>query len=411
MDRQARRPLSRAFIWLLVAGVLISIVNFGIRSALGHFQLPMSRTIDISATTFGFVLAVQNLIWGLAQPVAGRLADRYGAAWVMAAGGAIYALGLLGLGLSSGPVWFMLSAGILCGLGIAFASFNLVISVYGRVLPPEHRGWAMGLGTAAGSLGQFFFNPIVQPLIGGLGWQTTAFILAVAALPMVLLAFAFPRSGQAQASEVASDRRPLGEILREAFANRQYLLLIAGFFVCGFQLGFITIHMPRFLSEELAMPDYLSAWFLALVGAFNIIGAYTAGTLTGRVHRSRLLGVIYLGRSLMITAFLLLPASQSSVLLLGAGLGLLWLSTVPPTNSLVSHIFGTANLAMLFGFVFLSHQIGSFIAVWMGGLLFDLSGSYRILWWTIVALGVYAWLVHLPIHDKGRRLWSPQPAA
>ncbi|HEY9538880.1 MAG TPA: MFS transporter [Kiloniellaceae bacterium] len=379
---------------VIAAGCLLAVLSFGIRSSFGLFLAPMSADFGWGREVFAVAIAIQNLVWGVSQPVAGALADRYGAGRVLAIGALIYAAGLWLMADASTPGMLTLSAGVLVGVGVAGASFAIVLAAFARLMPEDKRSWALGLGTAAGSAGQFFVVPLGQSFISAYGWSTALTLLAVLALVMVPLAAAL-----AGRSDRSGLHQSVGSALKEAFAHPSYNLLTLGFFVCGFHVAFIQIHLPAYITDK-GLDAGLAAWALALVGAANIVGAFGAGLLGGRYSKKYLLSLLYLLRAIAIALFVLLPISPVSVLVFAAVIGLLWLSTVPLTSGLVAQFFGTRHMAMLFGIVFFSHQVGSFLGVWLGGYFFDLTGSYDIVWWSGVVLGVLAAVVHWPIREE-----------
>ena len=359
------------FILVLVAGCLIGVVGFGPRSALGLFLPPMSAANGWGREVFSLALAIQILIWGAGQPFAGALADRFGIASVLSGGAILYALGLALMAYSTTPGMLNLSAGVIAGLGVAGSSFTLVLAGFGKLLPPEWRSISFGLGTAAGSFGQFLFSPLAVGLIHGFGWQNTLLIFSVVILLIVPLSFALiAPKGQAAAEPSAAEKQSLVQALIEAFGHRSYVLLVLGFFTCGFQLLFITVHLPAYLVDRGLSAD-AGAWTIGVIGLFNIVGSITAGWLGDRMPKRYLLSIIYFARSLAVVAFITLPVTPTSAVVFGAVMGLLWLSTVPPTNGLVALMFGTKWLATLFGFAFFSHQVGGFLGVWLGGVLFE----------------------------------------
>ena len=384
---------------VLICGCCVAIVNFGVRSTFGQFTLPISQAYSWPRETFSFALALQNLLWGIATPFAGAMADRYGSARVLMAGAIIYALGVVGMAYAGTPILFNLAAGIFVGVGIALSSFGIVMAALGRIVPPEKRSWAFGLATASGSLGQFIFSPLTGALLSVYSWQTVLLILAASSL--LIIPFAIPLLVQnTTGSKVNAGEIDLtmGQAIKLAFGHRSYLLLTAGFFVCGFQLAFVTVHLPPYLAEHGITKEF-AGLAMGLIGLFNVIGSYTAGILGGRNDKRFPLALIYLLRAVAIAAFISLPISQTTTLIFTATLGFLWLSTVPFTMQLVIVMFGTRYMATLYGFVFLSHQIGSFLGVWLGGKLYDVFGSYNPVWWMSVGLGVFAFLVHLPIRE------------
>ncbi|HET7715891.1 MAG TPA: MFS transporter [Bauldia sp.] len=384
---------------VILAGCAIAAINFGPRSTMGFFLTPMSSEHGWGREIFALAIAIQNLVWGAAQPFAGMLADRYGTARVLSAGAVLYALGLFLMARTSDPVALQFTAGVLIGVGIAGCGFPLVLAAFARYLPDRLRTIGYGLGTAAGSIGQFLFAPIGQGLIQEYGWQVA--LMAMAALVLLIPLLSPLLRGKPAPAPVAPGQKDqsIPEALREAFRHRSYQLLVYGFFVCGFQLAFITVHLPPYLND-VGIPVIYGGYAIGLIGLFNIVGSFTSGLLSARMPRRILLAGIYLGRSVAILLFLLAPPSTTSVLLFSAAMGFLWLSTIPPTQQLVAIMFGTRYMATLFGFVFFSHQVGSFVGVWLGGILYDATGSYDIVWYISIALGVFAALVNLPIVER-----------
>ena len=384
----------------MLAGCCIAAITFGPRSASGVFQMPILSSFGLSATVFSFALALQNLLWGAGQPFAGALADRYGTMPVLAGGGTLYALGLVLMAWSSEPLAFQLTAGVFIGLGMSGASLNLVLGAFGKLLPPEKQPMAFGLCTAAGSFGQFLFSPLAGALIGNIGWQTTTVIfgcIVLAVLPLSLAVASKPQPPAASALE--APRQSALAALREALSQRSYVLLVLGFFTCGFHLAFITVHFQRYVVESGLSPQ-VGYWAFALVGIFNIVGSISSGWLSQRMPRRYILSAIYLARSAAILLFVLLPPSTVTVYLFGMTFGLLWLSTVPPTNAIVVQIFGARHFAMLAGFSFFSHQVGGFIGVLLGGYMREAFGSYALAWQVSIALGLFSALVNLPIVER-----------
>ena len=390
--------LRRSVPMVVAAGCLIGAISFGSRSTMGFFLTPMTTENGWSRETFALAIAIQNLMWGVAQPFAGMIADKLGTARVLSGGALVYALGLALMSQTSDAVVLQLTAGVLVGLGIAGSAFVLVLAAFARLLPERMRSLAYGMGTAAGSAGQFIFAPLSQGFIQHYGWQTALLILAAIMLVVPFLSSALRGKPKAVPAGGGEADQSIPEALREAFRHRSYQLLVAGFFVCGFQLAFVTVHLPPYLSD-LGIPAVYGGYALALIGGFNIIGSLTSGVLSGRMPRRILLSIVYFLRSLVIVFFVLTPASPASVLIFSATMGFLWLSTVPPTQQLVAIMFGTRYMATLFGFVFLSHQLGSSLGVWLGGRLYDATGSYNVVWWLSAALGIFAAIVHLPIRE------------
>ncbi|MEO9340571.1 MFS transporter [Mesorhizobium sp. SB112] len=394
---QPAQSATRHVPWLIIiCGCIIAALTFGPRSAMGFFQVPMLAEKGWDRTTFGLAMAFQNLAWGLSLPFFGAIADRYGSWRVLSLGGILYALGLYLMANATTPTMLHIGGGMLVGMGVAAGSFSIVLAAFARHTPPESRSIVFGIGTAAGSAGMFLFAPISQGLIDAYGWSDSLVYLGIAMLVIPLLAI--PLAGRGQTSQAAI-QQTLGQALREALGHRSYMLLLSGFFVCGFQVAFITAHFPAYLGD-LGMEPRYAVIALALIGFFNIIGSLAAGFISQKYSKPIFLVWIYLARSVVVTAFLLLPKTPTSVIIFSIAMGLLWLSTVPPTNSLVAIMFGTRYLGMLGGVIFLSHQIGSFLGVWLGGYLYDHFGTYDPVWWLGVALGVFAAIVHWPIKEK-----------
>jgi MFS family permease len=363
--------------FLITTACLLLLLSFGYRSGFGLFVKPISEANGWGREVISIALAIQNLFWGIFAVFAGGLADRFGNVKVVVAGTAVYALGMALMSNVDSPWLLHTSAGILVGAGIGGTSFGIVLSAMARAVGEDRQQWALGMGTAAGSLGQFAVVPIAQLLIEAYGWVTAINILAVSALAMALA-------------------------LKEAIGHSSFLLLVTGFFVCGFHVAFITAHMPAFLTDKGFDPK-VGAWSIATIGLCNVFGAYLSGILSGRFPKRYMLVFIYLGRAAAITLFLLLPFSLITVLVFSAVMGFLWLATIPPTSGLVAVMFGTRYMAMLYGIVFLGHQVGSFIGVWLGGWLYDQRGSYDMVWWLGVAFGIMAAIVHWPIRERSAR--------
>jgi MFS family permease len=376
------------------------LLSFGPRSAVGQFLTPMSIEHGWGREVFSFALAIQNLLWGVGQPLAGAIADRFGSIRVMWFGAIIYALGLFWMAQADTSVGLTLSAGVLIGLGLSGCSFTLVVGALGKLVPESWRGFAFGAGTAAGSFGQFLFSPLARLLIDQFGWQA-ALVMFAAAILLILplsLALATPRAETAAAANVVKSQS-VSQALSEAFAHRSYVLLVLGFFTCGFQLAFITVHLPSYLIDR-GLSAQVGAWTVGVIGLFNIFGSILAGWLGSRMPKRYILSTIYFARALAVIAFITLPASAASAIIFGAVTGVLWLSTVPPTSGLVAVMFGTRWLSMLFGFAFFSHQVGGFLGVWLGGFVFERTGSYDAVWWLSVLFGVLSAVINLPIVEK-----------
>ncbi|MBZ8139205.1 MFS transporter [Rubrivivax gelatinosus] len=393
---------------VLLCGAAIVTLSMGIRHGFGLWLQPITMDRGWTRETFAFALAVQNLAWGLAGPVAGMLADRYSAFRVLAVGSLLYALGLVSMALATSGLAFTGGAGLLIGIAQSGTTYAVIYGVIARNVAPEKRSWAMGVAAAAGSFGQFLMVPVENWLIGGIGWQNALFLLGCAALVIVPLAFGLKEPA---ATAHAGPQQSVGAALREALSHRSFLLLTAGYFVCGFQVVFIGVHMPSYLKDQ-GLGPAVATTALALIGLFNVFGTYAAGALGQKLAKRHILAAIYLARSLVITIFVLAPITTWSVYLFAATMGVLWLSTVPPTNAIVAQIFGVRYMSMLGGIVFLSHQLGSFLGVWLGGRLYDMTGSYDLVWWISVALGVFAALVNLPVREHAieRTPARPQPA-
>ena len=397
MSSRAFRTDWRTPTVVLVCGGLILTLGMGIRHGFGLFLQPMSLDLHWGRETFALAMAVQNLVWGATQPFAGMLADKYGAGRVLIAGTLLYALGLGSMAYATTPLMMVLTAGVLIGTGLSGVTFSVVAGVLGRAYPPEKRSMALGISAAAGSFGQFAMLPLTQWLLANVGWYGALLTLAAVALLMAPLAAALVERHSGAHAHVF--RQSAAEAMREALGHRGYVLLTAGFFVCGFQVVFVGVHLPSYLLDK-GLPAHAGVTALALIGLFNIIGTYTTGWLGGKISKKYILSAIYFGRSVVIALFLLLPLSALSVYLFAAALGLLWLSTVPPTNGIVAQVFGVRYLAMLSGFTFFSHQIGSFLGAWLGGFAFDRTGSYDLVWYLSIALGVVAGLLNLPIDER-----------
>ena len=392
---------------VLICGGLILTLAMGIRHGFGLFLQPMSADLHWGRGTFALALAVQNLVWGATQPFAGMIADKYGAGRVLIGGTIFYGLGLVTMAHAATPLMMVLTAGVLIGTGLSGVTFSVVSGVLGRAFPPEKRSMALGISAAAGSFGQFAVLPLTQYLLTHIGWYGALLTLAGVSLLMVPLAAAMVERNLGAHAHLF--KQSAGEAMREALGHRGYVLLTLGFFVCGFQVVFIGVHLPSYLLDK-GLPANVGVTALALIGLFNIVGTYTAGWLGGRISKKYILSAIYFGRTIVIALFLLLPLSALTVYAFAVGLGLLWLSTVPPTNGIVAQIFGVRYLAMLSGFTFLSHQIGSFLGAWLGGLMFDRTGSYNVVWYLAIALGVVAGLLNLPIDERELKRGTPARA-
>jgi MFS family permease len=381
----------------------------GTRQGFGLFLQPMTLDHGWSRETFAFAMALQNLIWGASQPFFGMIADRKGAGRVLVTGAVLYATGLVLMAMSNTGLQFSLATGLFIGLAQGCTTFSIVFGVVSRIFPPERRSIALGLCSAAGSFGQFAMLPYTGSLISHFGWFNTLLTLSVSAALIAPLASALVETRSKGAA--AAVTQSIGEAVREAFGHRSFLLLTAGYFVCGFQLAFITVHFPSYLADR-GLSANVGMMALALVGLFNIFGSFASGALGAKYTKKYLLSTIYFTRSIVIALFVFSPVSEGSVYLFSAAIGLLWLSTVPLTNGVIGGIFGVAYMSTLSGFVFMSHQLGSFIGVWLGGYLFDHTGSYQVVWTISIALGFFAALVNLPIQERAIvRAAAPRPVA
>ena len=398
-ERASNRP---GFGWrtpmiVIVAGCLISLLGFGVRSVFGLFLEPMTVERGWDRETFALAIALQNLLWGLLLPVAGAIADRFGSTRVLAFGALAYAAGIWGMATYASGFALQLFGGVVIGTGLAFTAFSLALAAMGRVVGPQRRSLVFGVGVAAGSVGQVLFSPITQAFISSFGWHDSLLILSVCAMLILPLAFALPPGPWGGAS--TEPEQSLREALGEATGHRGYMLLTAGFFVCGFHVTFIGVHFPAYVSD-LGLDPRIGAYCMAIIGLFNIAGSLGAGAAGTRWSKRSSLAVIYFARALVIAALLLAPKTPLVMYLFAAGMGLLWLSTVPLTSSIVAQIFGVRYMATLFSIVFLSHQVGSFLGVWLGGWIYDATGSYDPVWWAGVGFGLAAAFIHLPIDER-----------
>ena len=385
---------------LIACGCVIAVISFGPRSTLGFFLTPLTSANGWGRDVFGLALAIQNLLWGMGQPFAGAIADKYGAPRVLSAGAILYALGLYLMSQSNTPGMLVISAGVLIGFGLSGCAMPAIIGALGKLVPESYRSIAFGAGTAAGSFGQFLYSPIAVSLMDSYGWQMTLLIFSLLLLLIVPLSLtlATPR-GAASKAPATAPPQSVKQALTEAFGHRSYVLLVLGFFTCGFQLAFVTVHLPAYLVDR-GLSIQVGGWTLAIIGLFNIIGSLGSGYLSNLMPKRYILSAIYFSRALSIVAFISVPASPTTTLIFGAVTGLLWLSTVPPTSGLVALMFGTKWLTMLFGFAFFSHQVGGFLGVWLGGVLFEATGSYNIVWWLSVFFGIASAIINLPIVEK-----------
>ena len=394
---------------VLACGAAIVTLSMGIRHGFGMWLQPITQDMGWTRETFAFALAVQNLAWGVFGIVGGIAADRFGAFKVLICGAILYALGLAGMATSPTPGLFALTTGVLIGAAQAGTTYAVIYGVLGRQISAEKRSWAMGVAAAAGSFGQFLMVPVEGQLILQLGWKTALLVLSVAVLLIIPLAFGLREPGFQGGGTRAPRTQSAGAAFMEAIRYPSFLLLTAGYFVCGFQVVFIGVHMPSYLKDHGLSPQVASA-ALALIGLFNVFGTYIAGTLGQRMPKHHILAFIYFARAVAIAVFVMVPLSPMSVYVFSAVIGALWLSTVPPTNAVVAQIFGVQHMSMLSGFIFFSHQIGSFLGVWLGGYLYDKTGSYDVVWYLSIALGVFAGLVNLPVRENAIARAIPKAA-
>jgi predicted MFS family arabinose efflux permease len=384
---------------IIACGCLIAMIAFGVRSTVGLFVIPMGAEHGWDREVFGIAFAVQNLLWGIAQPIAAAFVDRLGSMRVVLVGTVFYASGALLMAFSTSPMMLTLGGGVLMGIGIATTSFSIIMPAFGRLLPAEQRSWAFGIATAASSVGQFVFAPLGQVFIANFGWQTAMVMLTAFLALLVPLVLPFGKAEKTGRDTAPGDvEMPLPTVISAAFGHPSFILLVIGFFVCGFHVAFITVHMPPFI-QDLGLSPSLGAWSIALIGIFNVIGSYSSGLFGAKYSKRYGLSFIYAARAIVITIFITAPITPASVLIFSAAMGLLWLSTIPLTIGLVTVMFGTRYMAMLYGFVFLSHQIGSFLGVWLGGRIRDLTGSYDMIWYAAIAFGVASAIVHWPIRE------------
>ncbi len=390
-------PPKLSMFQVLACGAAVVTLSMGIRHGFGLWLQPITQEMGWTRQSFALALAIQNLSWGVIGVFAGMVADRFGAFRVLIGGALLYALGLIGMALSPTETLFALTTGVLIGAAQAGTTYAVIYGVLGRQIAPEKRSWAMGVAAAAGSFGQFLMVPVEGFLITSLGWQEALLALSAMVLLIVPLAFWLREPRFAGVAPVVRTQG-IGAALSEALRYRSFLLLTAGYFVCGFQVVFIGVHLPSYLRDHGLSPQ-VASYSLALIGLFNVFGTYISGTLGQRMAKRHILAFIYFARAVVITVFLLAPLTAMSVYIFSAVMGALWLSTVPPTNAAVAQIFGVQHLSMLGGFVFFSHQVGSFMGVWLGGFLYDRTGSYDVVWVLAIALGVLAGLINLPVRE------------
>ena len=380
---------------LVVCGALILLLGMGTRNSFGLFLQPMSLDLALPREVYSLAIAIQMIVWGVSQPIFGGLADRYGAGRIAVLGGLFYASGLLLMANASGPLDLHGGAGVLVGLGVSAAGFAVILGPVGRAFSPEKRSMALGIASAGGSTGQLFIAPIGAALLDSMGWAPALLVMAVIAALIIPLALGI----KGRSTRDSGSANSLREALNEASRHSGYWLLCGGFFVCGFHVAFIATHLPPFLSDH-NLPPMLAATAIAMIGFFNILGTITSGWLGGKFRQKHVLSYYYLARAIVIAGFLVFPVTQTSVLIFSGAIGFLWLGTVPLTSGLVAQVFGPRYLGALFGIVFFSHQIGGFLGAWLGGYMFDLTGSYDLVWFVAVGLGVLAAILHWPIADS-----------
>jgi len=399
----------RALPWaVVICGCLIAMFTFGPRSAMGFFQLPMLEVHGWDRTTFGLAMAIQNLVWGLGQPFFGAISDKFGTWRVLAVSGIFYSSGLYLMSIADTPLMLHVAGGVLVGLGIASGSFTIIMASFARNVPADKRTIVFGFGTAAGSAGMALFAPISVAMIANLGWQDTLVWLGMLMLLIPILGIALIGNASNASLSKAELEQTIGHALREALRHKSYLLLVSGFFVCGFQVAFITAHFPAYISD-IGIDAKYAGLAIMLIGLFNVFGSIASGFIGQKYSKRYFLAYIYIGRSIAVTAFLLFPQTPTTVMLFAGAMGVLWLSTVAPTNGLVAVMFGTRYMGMLGGLVFFSHQVGSFLGVWLGGYLYDIYGTYNPVWWIGVVLGIFAAIVHWPIEEKAVPRLQPTP--
>ncbi|CAN7527850.1 MFS transporter [Devosia sp. LjRoot3] len=405
MNTSALRPAVPLLV-LIIAGCIVAAIGNGVRTSFGLFTLPMTGDLGLTRESWGMAMAIQNLAWGIAQPFAGAYADRVGTGRTIAIGAAIYAIGVLGMAFSPNAGWLTLTAGIITGVGIAICSFSVVMAAFGRSVPMEKRSLIFGVATAASSFGQFAFAPVSQGFINAFGWQSALIYLAMALLLVIPLSYAL--RGRTE-NPVGHADLPFMQALARAWGHGSYRLLVIGFFVCGFHLAFINVHMPAYLVQCGLSPE-VGSWTIAVIGLFNIVGSLLAGYLGGKWPKQLLLASIYFLRAVAIGLFLLIPVSEITAYAFAAAMGLLWLSTVPLTAGLVTLFFGARYMGLLYGVAFFSHQLGSFVGVWLGGFAFDVTGSYALVWYLGIVLGLASAALHIPINERSVPSFALKPA-
>lgn len=398
IKNQSDKKIGLSIPFVVACGCLIAILTFGPRSTMGFFVTPMTDEHGWSREIFALAIAIQHLVWGIAQPIVGMIADKFGTWKTLSLGAILYAVGLMIMAFTGDPLTLYLSAGVLIGIGLAGSAMFLVLAAFVRIVPEHMRSIVFGLGTAAGSAGQFIFAPIGQGFVAAYGFEFTLLFMAACVLLIPLLAISLRGKPSVNTAMGEMDLN-VRQALAQAFNHPSFWLLTVGFYVCGFHVAFITIHLPPFI-EDLGVDPKWGGYSIAMIGFFNIIGALMSGIICARMPMRYVLSIIYIARAVIITIFLLVPVSPYSIVAFSGAMGLLWLSTIPPTQGLVTVMFGTRYMAMLFGFVFFSHQLGSFTGIWLGGKIFDLTGSYNGIWYIGIALGLIAAFLHWPIREE-----------
>ena len=389
-----------AYMPIIISGCALVLLSFGYRAGFGLFLQPMSEAREWGRDVLALALAVQNLAWGVFAIIAGGLVDKYGNLKVLLAGVCFYAVGMYAMAYSTSELAIVSTAGLLVGAGVAGTSFGIVLPTFARAVPEEKQGWALGIGTAAGSVGQFLVVPFMQFAVDFFGWFQALQYIGLSAFLMTLFILPLAKYGGPSEQEKESKTSiPLLSVVKNAFKVRAYVLLVFGFYVCGFPLAFITVHMPSYLLD-LGFSAYIGAWSISLIGLCNVFGAYYAGVISSNKSKRKMLAAIYVGRAAAITLFLSFPISVASVLVFSAAMGFLWLATVPPTSALVAQFFGVRYMTLLYGLVFFSHQVGSFTGIWLGGWLYENSGSYDDMWMAGIILGLIAAALHWVITEK-----------
>jgi predicted MFS family arabinose efflux permease len=400
------RSSAAPLLLLIIAGCVIAAVTNGVRTSFGLFTLPMTGDLGLSRETWGMAMAIQNLAWGIGQPLAGGLADRYGTGKVIVGGLVLYAIGLALMAVSPTGTLLNLTAGVVTGVAIAASSFSTVMIAFGRRVPQEKRSVIFGIATAASSFGQFILAPISQGFISAFGWQTA--LIYLAGMLVLIIPLTYALRGRTENPTGQADLRFM-EAMARAWGYGSYRLLVIGFFVCGFHLAFVNVHMPAYLVQCGLSPE-VGSWSIAVIGLFNIVGCLLAGHLGSRLPKQLLLATIYFSRAVAIGLFVLFPVTEFSTYLFAAVMGLLWLSTVPLTAGLVTLFFGARYMGMLYGMAFLSHQLGSFVGVWLGGYVYDHTGRYDLVWYLGILLGLASAAIHLPIRDRTDTNFQPATA-